>query len=443
MDRKHLEYYPACKGHLYWDTDGTQHKVAIAFTVEVDLSGEIHIAIEDQPLSNKNFEILKVHHGSSRIVQPLKLEGHNQEGLVFQSNAIHLTNAGTTSTPNKATLKLTAKAQQLTVYTADDTDDSAGSYQAEYLVVGLQWFHGTIFSIAEEKIEISGTVNPEDFSKITGSIIIRSSSNERTFSEWLNVADSTVDRILDVVSFADGHFMRPSTRRAFKDKTLAQIDFTGKGRGSKPYMPPLHPLNYNESLPPLIQAYTQECIDKTGINVAIEWHLMPHLYNEARFISQMTAIEHLIHIFSKQSSDSTYINKNIFRNDIAPKITDTLKQELTKIPLNDEKRENAVQEMGQNLKGINRRSLRSNLDRMMLAYDVPLDDLEDIIGSLIEMRNGIVHRGLSDSKNGKLSKRVAEAEELLRRIILAILGFNGRYTCWLNKIEDKEFRNTV
>lgn len=169
---------------------------------------------------------------------------------------------------------------------------------------------------------------------------------------------------------------------------------------------------------------------------------MPHVYNEARFVSQMTAIEHLIHVFAAHSPDSTYIDKSQFNKTVVPALIGTLEQQIGNLGMGEVSQKDSLEGMTQSLKQINRGNLRSNLARMLRDYHVPLDGLSELIGPLITTRNNIVHRGLHERGDDgtALSQRVAEAEELLRRIVLALLGFQGRYTTWLDKVEDRDFR---
>lgn len=438
---KHIVSYAGCHGTISWDDAGEEHNAVVTFVVDINRTGEIHLEFDDQVLTKENVWIKRAFSGSSSAVPALHLDGQTADGLVLSSESVHLTAVGTPSDQESVRLQVRAKAQRLTATAADRAGDEPYEFQAEYWVAGLRWFRGTTFTLPEGEVAVGGDVKPDDYAVMSGTVVIRSPSQQLSLDAWLSDADAAVRRILDVVSFADGHFLRPSVRQVFGDEELARVDFLGAGQGASPRQPPLHCLDFANSVPPLIHAYTPDLIERTGIDVAIEWHLMPHLYNEARFVSQMTAIEHLIHVFSEQSPDSTFIDKATFNKEVAPAVIKTLDCELAKLSLGGIDAADARQGMKQSLKGINRRSLRSNLDRMMRAYAVPLDGLDDVIKPLIDMRNDIVHRGLSREGNGDsvLGQRVAEAEELLKRVILALLGFEGRYTSWVNEVGDREF----
>lgn len=443
MHDTHIVKYPACHGTLSWSQSGKRHEAPIGFSLEVDKTGRIRLEIEDQPLSQTNFWIHTAFSGSSPTVASLRLEARNADGYVLRSDSVHLSSVGTHSTPDSATLRMAASASHLTVLAEQDDSVLPSEFQVEYWVAGLRWFRGARFATATGEVAIAGDVKVDDYSKVSGEIAVRSSAKDKTLDAWLLAVDEEVNRILDIVSFADGHFMRPTVRQAFRDTKLTRVEFLGSRHGASPHKPPLHCLDFTNSLPPLIQAYDASLIERTGLSVAIEWHLMPHVYDEARFVSQMTAIEHLIHVFAEHSPDSTYIDKSVFNKTVAPALVGTLEQQVGSLGLGEVARKDALEGMTQSLKQINRRSLRSNLARMLCDYCVPLDGLSELIGPLITTRNNIVHRGLHERGDDgtALSQRVAEAEEFLRRIVLALLGFQGRYTTWLDKVEDRDFRH--
>jgi hypothetical protein len=464
MDDDPLVQYSGCRGTLSWDESGTHHEADVVFALEVDRTGRIRLDVEDQPLSSDNFWIKTANSSSSPIVAALSLEARNSEGHLLRSETVHLSSVGTYSTRDSAILQMEAQASQLTVLVDQEERTAADEYQVEYRVAGLRWFRGSRFTLSSGEVAIAGDVKVDDFTKVSGTVAIRSPAKDQTLDSWLETADAEVRRILEVVSFADGHFMRATVRQVFQDKTLARIDFFGSRRGSAPHKPPLHCLHFAGTLPSLIQAYDDALIKRTGLDVAIEWHLMPHIYNEARFVSQMTAIEHLIHVFADRFPDSTYIDKKTFKQTVAPALVRTLERQIGRLCGRDGwwhrvlrlllgrrdgtdsnpsgTTQEAVEGMSQGLRQINRRSLRSNLTRMLAEYDVPLEGLNESIGPLITTRNNIVHRGLHghDDEGTSLGQRLTEAEELLRRIVLALLGFDGRYTTWLTRIEDRDFR---
>ncbi len=105
-----------------------------------------------------------------------------------------------------------------------------------------------MFATAAGDVAISGNVKSDDYSVVSGDVAIRCSTKGKSLDLWLESVDAEVARILDVVSFADGHFMRPTAREVYRGKKLARIDFLGSSQGSAPHKPPLHWLNFSHTL---------------------------------------------------------------------------------------------------------------------------------------------------------------------------------------------------
>jgi hypothetical protein len=250
--------------------------------------------------------------------------------------------------------------------------------------------------------------------------------------------------MLGVLSFASGHILRANVKQVFSRDALVRIEFLGGHAPAPQHKPPLHFLNLANTFPPLVEAYDAALIQRTGLDVAIAWHLMPHGYDESRFVAQMTAIEHLLYMFQK-NTETTYLPKPLFHKEVVPPLLRSLTDQVNALTVDAAVKEQAIAGMTNSVRGLNRRSLRANLLRMLSAYGVPLDGLSEWIGNLIEVRNNIVHHGIHNpgGEDIELSQHVAAAEEMIRRIVFALLGFQGRYTTWFGRVKDRDFRPQV
>lgn len=216
--------------------------------------------------------------------------------------------------------------------------------------------------------------------------------------------------------------------------------FHGKQPVAPPYQDPLHPTNLRATVPPIAHAYDQSLIDRTGLGIALQWHLMHSTYNEIRYLSQMTAIEHLIEAFRTQHKPATtYLEKRDFKNTVRPALERALMDVLATLELDERAEAEIAESMLANLGNINRRTLRSNLRTMLDAYAVPLDGLETEVDQLISIRNDIVHRGMAGTPGDdlRLADHLAAAQELFRRIFLSLVGYTGTYTSYLGSIHDR------
>jgi hypothetical protein len=187
-----------------------------------------------------------------------------------------------------------------------------------------------------------------------------------------------------------------------------------------------------------VQNYTRELISETGIDVALEWHLMHHSYNEGNYLSQMTALEHLVSVFREKKPSNRVLQKSKFRNILKPALQEKLDEIIPQLCDDSLEKEDClkiIEEFKNKIGNLNQQSLQSSTESMLSEYCVPLDGLNDFIPDLINVRNDIIHRGLHNkSTNQKsLSIYLLVAEELLRRIFLALLNYEGKYNTYFMK----------
>lgn len=429
--------YRGCTGHLSLTEDGRTSTASVAFDVTVDKRGKIHIDFQDQPVTRDNFWINRAYSNSSPSMAMLELHGVTATGLPVNSNSIILRSVRVSSTPQSATLSVKASAALVTVQHTTPTVE-LGTVQ--YCIAGLQFYHGARFEMSFGEVGIGGGTKKDDDNPMTGVIVVQQKTASADFEKWITEVEAGTRRMLGVLSFASGHILRANVREVFSGETLVRIEFRGGHEPASQHKPPLHFLNLANTFPQLAKAYDATLIERTGLDVAIAWHLMPHGYDEARFVAQMTAIEHLLFVFQK-TTETTYLHKTLFKKQVVPPLQKKLVELVNALAVNEATKEEATAGIANGIRGANRRSLRTNLLLMLAAYDVPLDGLSDWIGGMIEVRNNIVHRGIHNpgGEDIELNEHVAAAEELIRRIVFALLGFRGQYTTWFGRIEDRDF----
>lgn len=89
--------------------------------------------------------------------------------------------------------------------------------------------------------------------------------------------------------------------------------------------------------------------------------------------------------------------------------------------------------------GLNNTVLKQRLEAMLRDYNVPVAGLEDHIDDAIRARNDIIHKGTTKAALPEFYLNVAVLREVLKRIILTLLKFEGQYISFLNGQEFLEF----
>jgi len=435
-----------CRGTLSWDEGGQPQGLPMSFAIAVDNCGNVRITFDPEPLTANAFRLKAASLSKSPLAPRFSLSGTTADGHEVRSDAIWIKRVHAGGDPKAPTLDLEATASRLDVVMAGASHLPGAEWHVEHWIPGLQCLGTIDVETASGHVLIRGSTKINDWNQISGLVAIRKAlPTDEDPGDWIDTADVTARRVLDALSFADGHFLRTSVKRICREDTLTRIEFYGAQRTSSPYKPPLYFLDYNRSIPQLLQSYTPSLIERTGLDVALEWHLMPHTYNEQRYLAQMTAIEHLVHVYSDHTPASTYLPKAVFKKQVRPALKTTLEEQLKSLTLPSEVLQVAHEGISQGLGNANRRSLQSNLLRMLADYRVPPTDLVDLVPKLIEVRNEIVHQGLhpGPKESDSLLHYLAAAEELLTRVALSLLGYVGPYRTWFRRIEDCEWPPVV
>ena len=201
-------------------------------------------------------------------------------------------------------------------------------------------------------------------------------------------------------------------------------------RSSEPRFPLFSYINLPPIVSLVVERYTEELCENSGIDVAIEWFLIHPRYTEAEFLTGMTALEHLIHVFVKRNPQGGILPRSTFKKVVRPRLRAALDEVFQSLSQNVVPNAREAQEvMTQKLGELNRRILQTNLQALLTHYAVPVLEIEEEIRSLIELRNQIVHRGHKAESNllQPLSYYAAVLRELLTRVFLSVLQYKGEY----------------
>jgi len=456
-EQEYIVQMKRCVGVITWNG----FSLCLPFDLTVTFDGTIRIDLGSHPLTNQNSWLLTAYYPKSTTMEVLTLDGKSPDGYHILSKSVHLTKAAPFSDQNGSFVTAEASASQMDIKVTEVADHPTAEWMAEFWSAGLRCFRQVEMDSEHGEICVAGASTVEDFGRICGVVRVKKCLDANTDQgAWLSLVEETVRRVQDMLSFSDGRFISTNIRQTFQNGELRQISLYGRRSVTRPYKPPFSYLNLVPVLGLAVSRYTKKLIDKTGMDVALEWHLMPHHYNEARFLAQMTALEHLVHVFSKLHSSSSIFPKtpNLFKQKIKPGIEaklDDLQRELgslEKLPDGFDLA-TAITAAKTKLDELNRQSLRTNLFAMLAKYRVPLDGLEDFIQKknkkqdktvpdLISIRNDIVHSGLHkfEDNEGALGQCVAAAEELLRRIFFSFLEYEGNYKTYFKTVEDRTFR---
>jgi hypothetical protein len=149
-------------------------------------------------------------------------------------------------------------------------------------------------------------------------------------------------------------------------------------------------------------------------------------YLEVQLLTAMTALEHLVSKYTSHRTISPPIDKNTFATLIKPMLETAYDQVSATLT------SPGIQRVRDRIANLNHVTLKDQLWAMLASYNVPLGGIGDRINPAIDVRNDIVHSGHHLGEFKDLHLHVVVLRELLKRVFLSLLEFQGQYECWLN-----------
>lgn len=269
---------------------------------------------------------------------------------------------------------------------------------------------------------------PDD---ISGSVDIEASDDNHPLELWLSDCDAIVSRILDMISFAEGGLIRWSARRIESQQGLIAIDCEGSKESGPAFDGVFHHLNLQPVLELAVERYSEELCQKTGFAVALEWFVHHPRYAELQLIAAATALEHLVAVFVKSNGVPKVVSTELF-DGIIGAMKGLWREAANGANETDRAR---IPRMISKLGQLNDGSFYDKLAALIGSYKVPLAGLDlKEIKLAIDARNVVVHRGSyrNQEEHRNLRRHVSVLRELLKRIFLSLLHFEGEYFSLLN-----------
>jgi hypothetical protein len=374
------------------------------------------------------------------------IDGVASDGRKIASSYVVITNVRwRTGSPRASRIFLEAEASRLTIEWLP-TPRSRVGLRATYVTVGMRGFGTTYLKTRAGAVQVAGPSHIVDFDAVNGQLDIVSTAKSGDTARWLERCDDTAQRILSMLSFAEGKQIGWSIRHLVRatDDRIIMTELYGPKPTGKPYDGVGHVLDLQRWVD-LSSRYTKARLARTGIDVALYWFLLHPASVELQLLAAITALEHLAaryastHRKSSRSMDPRPFAR--IRDRVDPMFVRAIHSAESAGRKDVASR---IAFVRSNVRGANRASLKDRLAAMCRAYGVPLVGLDRHISHAIAARNKVVHSGVYREPEGRrgLFRHVSVLRELLKRVFLAVLGYVGPYYSMLNRWEAVAFPPT-
>ena len=412
------------EGQLRSDKDTSD----LRWTVTIGRQGGIALLFEPIDLTAETAWLLKAAFPEGRVLRRFSVTGLTQNGIRVESDYVYIVANKTESDASGTRLILTGDASRLRIaYQA--LPESSENVVVTYLTVGLRAFGEPSVETSFGKLTLVGPTEIKDPDHLNARVHIQS-NQQIPLTEWLSGCDRLMARVLDMLSFAEGGLIRWSVRQIETKEAIVVIDCEGpKGTGPA-WDGAFHYLQLQPVLDLAVNRYTEERRDQTGLGVALEWFVHHPRYSELQLIAAMTALEHLVSVFEQKNGSPKILKPELFA-----KLLETVRPVWRKTLEEFELPHDLAARMDSKLDPLNEGNFRDKLKAMLDAYTVPLADLEiQRINDAVAARNRVIHVGLYRNKEDEanLQQHVAVLRELLKRICLTLLQYEGQYFSLLN-----------
>jgi hypothetical protein len=204
-------------------------------------------------------------------------------------------------------------------------------------------------------------------------------------------------------------------------------------RRTPTFMPPFHELHMEPIFACACDSFFTRHAATEDLDAAIRWMTAPVAYDESRLINAMSALENILDRCGLDEVD-TFINGSAFRR-VASRVRELL-------------REVGVPEgMAGKVPELNRRSLAEKVMALLAARSISVHDMpEDWLATVVRQRNTIVHTGVSGDfgeQEPDTLDHTIWVREIVTRIILERLGFEGAFRSWLHHDEQLHFPDCI
>lgn len=422
-----------CAGTLTWN----HHSCRVEGSLSVQRSGQTTFAVAQMPNSRDMAFLDDIFHASHGRAEALTLSVRDRAGRAINTSHAYITRLGHDSDEHGTATSIEAACFDTLVTLPWDGTGTPAANHVEYHLSGLRCWPPVTVSRPECTYGVQGVdhriVAPEH-----GGLIAIDWQCEQ--APDVTAIDRTVERLLQILSFANGRTIAQVARRSFLGVGGIELYLRGRARSTRARWPAIPYLAMHSAVNAALENYTDEVRMASGIDVAISWSLAGGQYAEAEYLGLMTAIEHLLHVSGRSHAPRGIIDRDIFKRSIAPPLRARLSELLagTGCLSGDQRHSLLVNRIA----ALNEQSsFKIRLLEYLRKQRVPSDDLLPHISRMIRVRNAIIHEGLAIDESGHaaVNEIIPVAREMVTRIVLQTIAYSGPYESYLQGNQLREF----
>lgn len=278
------------------------------------------------------------------------------------------------------------------------------------------------------KVVAQGQTRAVATDEITGLIAVEAPIGSQPLI-WRSSADHLLKHLRSVLAFARGATL-PVPIIQFYEGDRVEVTFHEVVRGYASHMPPISHLNLEPIVSTALASIDYVDTNRDTFELAIGWLSVPSSHDEVRLMSGMTALES---VAARALNNSETL---ILPRPVSRKLTKLFR---SLIDSQDEFDDATKEAIKNKLPELNRRPFTHKISALMEQWHVSRTSLDDhTLSRLVKLRNSIVHQGgVSDAED--LWPSILVVREIVVRLVLSMLRFEGTYQCYIGGRHTRNF----
>ena len=401
------------------------HRIPIQLTASAGPSGRLELTVDPIPTESPSVAVRMLMRSIGKpgdIIDEFALDCTESAGKRLTSDCAYLTGCNLNS--QGLQIELRTREASLTMTADSEYPRPALRFQLRGFacfppvhvvsMIGPLVFHGATRASATD--EITGCVAAEAHDHCDSTV-------------WRSSAMHMLTHLKTVLAFTRGAPLPvPISEYCFGRNV--EVTFHECGASSASMMPPVSHLN----LQPIVTAAVTniDSIDgfRDAFELAVGWLSVPTAIDEIRFLSGMTALESVASR-SLPSSQTSILSRS--KSDRFARRVRSLVDKHEDIDVPDRK---AIKDK---IPELNRRPFIQQVDALLEHWNISRAsiDTEDL-SRLIGLRNKLIHRG-SAAEGENHWPAILLVREVVVRLVLSMLQFEGTYQCYLGGRHTRRF----
>lgn len=401
------------------------HQIPIRLTASAGPSGRLELAVDPIPAESPSVAFGLLMRSLGRpggVIDEFALECADSAGRRITSNCAYL--AGYNHNSKGLNIELRTREATLTM-------TAASAHQRpllQFRLLGFACFPAVHVPSTIGSLTLHGATRAAATNAITG-YLAAEAADTCDSATWRASAVHMLTHIRTVLAFARGAPL-PVPVTEYYCGPDTEVTFHERGAGSAPMMPPFSHLD----LKPIVTAAVtnienvEHCRD--AFELAVGWLSVPTAIDEIRFLSGMTALESVA--WRSLPSSKTSILSRSKSDKFARHIRAVVDEQRY---IDDPDREAIKQKIPE----LNRRSFIQQIEALLEHWNVSRSSIEtETLVELIKLRNNIAHRGAA-AEDESLWPSILLIREIVVRLVLSMLRFEGTYRCYLGGRHTRRF----